>query len=151
MSFANFEILPYLRDWFFPLVGLKPFDKEQVENSKRRVLFALDVMDKQLATNNYLAGTPQLSLADLFAAGVVAGAFQFFLDGEWREQHPHVTKWYTAVCEVPSYKEVAGELVLAQQEMPIVAPKSKEEQKQPETNGDSGHGTSDKQVEVEAA
>ncbi|KAK4646088.1 elongation factor EF-1 gamma subunit [Podospora bellae-mahoneyi] len=123
MSFANSEILPSLGGWFNPLIGRSPFVQEEVELNRQATLKRLQIIEDHLAakTTSYLVGET-LSLADLFVAGIIAGAFRFFLDGEWRGAHPACTKWFLHVYEQPIFSDVAGRPVLAEEAMANVPP-----------------------------
>ncbi|KAK4175367.1 glutathione S-transferase [Triangularia setosa] len=123
MSFANSEILPSLGGWFNPLIGRTPFGQEEVELNMHATLKKLQVIEDHLTTKTtpYLVGE-SLSLADLFVAGIVAGAFMFFLDREWRDAHPACTKWFLHVYDQPIFADVAGKPVLAEEAMPNVPP-----------------------------
>jgi elongation factor 1-gamma len=76
MSFANSEVLPKLGSWFRPLIGRDQYNKKNVEESQKATLKALSVMEKHLTIHTYLVGE-RITLADLFAAGVVARGYQF--------------------------------------------------------------------------
>ncbi|KAL9587735.1 MAG: hypothetical protein Q9212_000026 [Teloschistes hypoglaucus] len=128
MSFANIEVLPCIAGWFRPIVGRDPFNKKNVEDSKKAALKAIKVLEEHLWVNTFLVGE-RLSLADLFAAGIVARGFQFFFDKAWRQENPNVTRWYETVCNHPIYSEVAGKLELIDEAIKEVPPKKEKEEK----------------------
>ncbi len=130
MSFANSEILPALGGWFNPLIGRQPFVKEQVDANQNATLHRFQILEDHLASNQiavrgdgavYLVGD-SLTLADLFVAGIAAGAFMFFLDGEWRKEHPACTEWFERVAGLEIMEAVVGKAVLTEQMMPSVPP-----------------------------
>jgi elongation factor 1-gamma len=121
MSFANSEILASLGGWFNPLIGRRPFIQEEVEENKNATLQKLQIIENHLGERKYLVGE-RLSLADLFVVGIVAGAFKFFLDKTWREEHPAVTGWFGDVHSQPMFAETAGMPVFAEKAMPNVPP-----------------------------
>jgi elongation factor 1-gamma len=121
MSFANSEILASLGGWFNPLIGRRPFIKEEVQENMKATLQKLRILENHLGGRKYLVGK-QLSLADLFVVGIVAGAFRFFLDKTWRDEHPAITGWFEHVHSQPIFAEVAGMPVLAEKAMPNVPP-----------------------------
>ncbi|TVY81477.1 Elongation factor 1-gamma [Lachnellula suecica] len=90
MSFFNSEVLTTLGGWFRPLVGRDPYNKKNVEDSSKASLKAVDVVEKHLLNNTYLAGE-RITLADLFAAGVISRGFQYVFGKEWRAANPNVT------------------------------------------------------------
>jgi len=122
MSFANTEILPTLGAWFRPLIGRDPYNKKNVEDAKVTALKAVNVLEEHLLVNTYLV-SERLTLADLFAAGIVSRGFQFFFDKAWRSEHPNVTRWYETVFNQPIYSEVAGKLEFIETAIPNQPPK----------------------------
>ena len=111
MSYFNSEVLPKLGGWFRPLLGKDPYNKKAVEESSKAALAAIAIVEKHLADKTYLVGE-RLTLADLFATGIIARGFEYFFDKEWREKNPHVTRWYTTVYNQPAYSAVAPEFTL---------------------------------------
>ncbi|KAL8772586.1 MAG: hypothetical protein Q9209_002247 [Squamulea sp. 1 TL-2023] len=128
MSFANTEVLPGLAGWFRPCIGRDPFNKKSVEDSKKAGLAAVKVLEEHLWVNTFLVGE-RLSLADLFAAGIVARGFQYFFDKKWRAENPNVTRWYETVCNQPMYSEVAGKLSFIDEAIKEIPPKKEKEDK----------------------
>lgn len=128
MSFANIEVLPPIAGWFRPIVGRDPFNKKNVEDSKKAALKAMKVLEEHLWVNTFLVGE-RLSLADLFAAGIIARGFQFFFDKAWREENPNVTRWYETVCNQPMYSAVTGKLEFIDEAIKEVPPKKEKEEK----------------------
>lgn len=134
MSFANSEILPALGGWFNPLIGRQPFIQEQVDANRHATLQRFQMLEEHLTANQaavggdsvaYLVGG-SLTLADLFVTGIVAGAFMFFLDGEWRAEHPKCTRWFERVAGLEMMEAVVGKAVLAEKAMPSVPPAKRE-------------------------
>ncbi|RDL35123.1 putative translation elongation factor eEF-1, gamma chain [Venustampulla echinocandica] len=128
MSFFNSEVLPPLGGWFRPLIGRSPYNRKAVEDSAAATQKAIDVLEAHLLHNTYLAGE-RVTLADLFAAGIISRGFQFFFDKEWRAKNPNVTRWYETVYNQPIYSNVAGELSLIETAIKNVAPKKPEQAK----------------------
>lgn len=114
MSFANNEVLPPLAGWFAPLIGRAAYIKSQVAKSRTQTLKAVQVLEDHLHARTFLVGE-RVTLADLFAVGIVGRAFQYVLDRKWREGHPNVTTWFETVHNVPYYAAVAGEMVLTEE------------------------------------
>lgn len=111
MSFFNSEVLPALGGWFRPLIGRDPYNKKNVEDSQKAAQKAVQIVEEHLLHNTYLAGE-RVSLADLFAAGIISRGFQYFYDKKWRADNPNVTRWYETVYNQPIYSAVAGKLSL---------------------------------------
>ncbi|CBF80147.1 STCT_EMENI Putative sterigmatocystin biosynthesis protein stcT [Aspergillus nidulans FGSC A4] len=122
MAFGITEILPALGGWFNPLIGRANFNADNIYQSKDDTLARLKILDNHLCGREYLVGET-LSLADLFVLGIVQGAFRFFLDKRWRDEHRNLSTWFERVHALPIVVDVAGPPVLAEYEMPIQPPK----------------------------
>jgi elongation factor 1-gamma len=109
MSYFNAEVLPTLGKWFRPLQGRDPYNKKAVDDAEKASLKIVDVVEKHLLNNTYLAGD-RVTLADLYAAGLISRGFQFFFDKKWRSENPNVTRWYETVYNQPIYSAVVDPL-----------------------------------------
>ncbi|KAL5049300.1 hypothetical protein BDW71DRAFT_204563 [Aspergillus fruticulosus] len=121
MAFGITEVLPALGGWFNPLIGRATFNADNIQRSKDDTLSRLQILDDHLRGRTYLVGE-SLSLADLFVLGIVQGAFRFFLDKGWRDEHRGISVWFERVHALPVVVDVAGPPVLAEFEMPIQRP-----------------------------
>jgi elongation factor 1-gamma len=122
MSFANQEILPKVGGWFRPLVGRDPYNKKNVEDSMNATLKAVHVLEEHLLVNTYLVGE-RITLADVFAFGIVARGFQYFFDKKWRAENPNLTRWYETVGNQPIISSVIDKLELVDEAIKNVPPK----------------------------
>ena len=129
MSFANHEVLPPLGGWFRPLIGRDPYNKKNVDESSKKALKAVSVLNEHLLVNTYLVGE-RITLADLFTAGLISRGFQFFFDKQWREENPNVTRWYETVCSQPVYSDVAGKLGFIDEAIKNQPPKTEKPKKE---------------------
>ena len=122
------EVLPPLGGWFRPLIGLDPYNKKNVEDSKVKALKAVKVLDEHLLVHTFLVGE-RITLADLFTAGMIARGFQYFFDKQWREEQPNVTRWFETVYNQPIYSAVADKLEFIDQAIPNQPPKTEKQEK----------------------
>ena len=130
MSYANSEVIPPLGGVFRPLRGLDPYNKKSIDDSYARAVKAMDVLDKHLLINTFLVGE-RLTLADLFAAGLISRGFQFVLGKKFRDTNiPNVTRWFDTVTKQPIYEPMAHEIVLCEEGLKNVPPKSNEPKKE---------------------
>ncbi|KAI4855145.1 eEF1-gamma domain-containing protein [Aureobasidium sp. EXF-8846] len=122
MSFANTEVLSALGGWFRPLIGRDPYNKKSVEDAQKATAKAVGALEDHFLVNTYLVGE-RLTLADIFAAGIISRGFQYFFDKEWRSANPNVTRWFTTITNQSIYSEVAEKLEFIEKAIPNVAPK----------------------------
>ncbi|KAI6782871.1 Elongation factor 1-gamma-like protein [Emericellopsis cladophorae] len=126
MSFFNSEVLPPLGGWFRPLLGLDPYNKKSVEDSSARTLKAIKTVEAHLLRHTYLVGD-RITLADLFAAGIITRGYQYLFGKAWRQEYPNVTRWYETVINQPIYSAVAEKLeFLDEPKLTNVPPKKAE-------------------------
>ncbi|KAL1952599.1 hypothetical protein VTO42DRAFT_4696 [Malbranchea cinnamomea] len=128
MSFTNQDVLSAIAGWFRPLLGRDAYNKKAVEESSKRALAAMDVLEAHLTANTFLVGE-RFTLADLFAAAIVSRGMAFVLDREWRLAHPAVTRWFETVINQPIYKAVVPETVFCEEALKNVPPKKEEKAK----------------------
>jgi elongation factor 1-gamma len=126
MSFFNSEVLPKLGGWFRPLLGKDSYNKKAVEEAQKAALAAIAVAEAHLRDNTYLVGE-RITLADIFATGIISRGFEYFFDTEWRQQNPNVSRWYETVHNEPIYSAVVPEFSLLEKpKLTNVAPKKAE-------------------------
>ena len=129
MSFFNSEVLPPLGDWYRPLLGKIPYNKKNVDEASTKALKAVKILEEHLTHNTFLVGE-RITLADLFAAGIISRGFEFFFDKKWRNESPSVSRWYETVYNQPIYSEVAAPFkLLDTPALTNVAPKKPEQPK----------------------
>lgn len=150
MSFANSEILPPLGAWFRPILGRDPYNKKNVEDAQKAALKAVHVLEEHLLTHTYLVGE-RLTLADIFAAGIVARGFEYFFDKQWRSDNPNVTRWYETIYNLPSYTEVAGKLEFIAEALKNVPPKKEAAPKKEQAKAAPKKAAPKEEEEEEAA
>ncbi|ROV91486.1 hypothetical protein VSDG_07177 [Cytospora chrysosperma] len=126
MSFFNSEVLTNLSNWFRPLIGRSPYNKKAVDDAIKASTKAIAVVEEHLLHNTYLVGE-RITLADLFAAGLIARGFEFLFDKEWRQEYPNVTRWYETVYNQPIYSAVAPKFEFLATPRPQNAPPKKPE------------------------
>lgn len=106
LSFFNQEVLGSLSSWYSPLLGNSPYNKKNVDDASKAAAKAVKVVEEHLLSNTYLVGE-RITLADLFAAGVITRGFQHFYGKDWRQENPNVTRWFETVSGQPIFSAVA--------------------------------------------
>nr|UPX34796.1 elongation factor 1-gamma [Apioplagiostoma populi] len=129
MSYFNTEILPSMGKWYRPLIGKDPYNKKAVDDASKAAAKALATVEEHLKHHTYLVGE-RITLADLFATGIIARGFEFFFDKKWRSEHPNISRWYSTVYNQPIYSAVAPKFeLLDSPKLTNVAPKSAQQPK----------------------
>jgi elongation factor 1-gamma len=108
MSYANTEVLCHIGNWFRPLTGRDPYNKRNVEEAQKAAYKALKPLEQHFLTHTFLVGE-RITLADLFAASIIARGFEFVLDKAWRDENPNTTRWYETIINQPIWKAVVPE------------------------------------------
>jgi elongation factor 1-gamma len=127
MSFFNSEFFPTISKWIRPLTGRDPYNKKNVDDAEKATALNISIVEKHLLDKTFLAGE-RVTLADLFAAGLVSRGFQYFFDKKWRSEHPNVTRWYETVYNQPIYSAVVDKLAFIDEPTLKNTPPKKPEQ-----------------------
>src|SRR5271170_6127233 len=108
MSYVNTEVLPHIGGWFRPLIGRDPYNKKNVEEAQKSAYKALKPLEQHFLVHTFLVGE-RITLADLFAASLIARGFEYVLDKAWRDENPNTTRWYETITNQPIWKAVVPE------------------------------------------
>ncbi|KAI1737457.1 putative glutathione S-transferase [Xylaria scruposa] len=111
MSFFNTEIIMPMSQQLLPLIGILPYNKDQVEFFTNMTQRSVDVVEEYMQDRAFLVGE-ELSLADLFCAGIISLGFEYFYGKAWREANPNVSRWYEMICHEPVYAAVTEDFHL---------------------------------------
>ncbi len=127
MSFFNTEIITPMVEQYLPLTGIRPYNKDTVTTYAKMTQAAVDVVEEHLTNQTFLVGE-DLTLADIFCAGIIAFGFQFFYGRSWREANPNVSRWFQDIVTQPMYSAVTEKIELLEEPKLInVAPSEKAE------------------------
>ncbi len=126
MSFVNTEVLSQLAAWGKPLLGRAPYNKKNVDDAQAASLKAMSVLEKHLLNHTFLVGE-RITLADLFATGLLGIGFQYFFDKKWRAENPGTTRWYETVYNQQIYSAVVDKLNFVDEAIKNQPPKKEKE------------------------
>lgn len=105
MSYANQEMIGPIAGFFRPLIGRDPYNKKSVDDSQKSSYKVLGVLEQHLLVNTFLVGE-RITLADIFAAGLLTRGFEYLLDKKWRQENPNITRWYETITNQPIYTAI---------------------------------------------
>lgn len=106
-------------------------DAERFEKNLQRVKDQAHVLDKWLATNQFMNGV-NFSLADIFVGSVLIPCFQLMFDPDFRHHVPNLVKWFDRFCLDPFVQKRYGLVLPCEVALrPLGAP-AKVTSKQPE-------------------
>lgn len=128
MSFANTDLINRLSSWYLPLLGVAPYNKKTVEDNAASSRAALKVLETHLTANTFLVGE-RITLADIFAAGIIRRAFATVLDKKLRSEFVAVTRWFNTVANQGFWKDVIPEATLVEEAIKYTPPKKEEKPK----------------------
>ncbi|GAV54304.1 hypothetical protein ZYGR_0AL00360 [Zygosaccharomyces rouxii] len=96
VAFANSDLAKSAATIMFLLLGLKPFNKKELDTSVEALEKFAQVYDARLSEYTYLA-TENVSLADFVSYQVWAFVFQGGVGAEFRKKHPQLVRWFNTV------------------------------------------------------
>lgn len=104
-SFADNEILPASCAWVFPLLGIMPYNKNNIKRAKDDVTLALNVLNSQLLNSTFLVGE-RITLADINVFATLLHLYQYVLEPANRAPFGNVTRWFNTILNQPQVKKV---------------------------------------------
>lgn len=110
-NFSDQEILPASCGWVFPLLGIMPYNKNNLERSKQDAEAALAVLNGHLLANTYLAGE-RVTLADIVVFANLVHLYQYVLEPATRKPFGNVNRWFTTILNQPQVKAVVKNFTL---------------------------------------
>lgn len=120
------EILIPIVEMYLPLVGIRPYNKDSVDTYDKMAQAAVDVVEEHLNNRSFLVGE-DLTLADIFCAGIIAFGFQFFYGRSWRDANPNVSRWFESIVNQSIYSDVTRKVeFLEEPKLTNVAPEMAE-------------------------
>uniref|UniRef100_A0A182JD04 Elongation factor 1-gamma n=1 Tax=Anopheles atroparvus TaxID=41427 RepID=A0A182JD04_ANOAO len=111
VSFADNELLPAVQSWVFPVIGIVPYNKNNVERAKEDLRRGLAVLNARLLKQTFLVGE-RVTLADVVVFTTLLHAYEHVLDTAFRAPFSAVNRWFTTVLNQPQVKAVVKSLTL---------------------------------------
>lgn len=111
VSFADNELLPAVQSWVFPVIGIVPYNKNNVERAKEDLRRGLAVLNARLLKQTFLVGE-RVTLADVVVFTTLLHAYEHVLDPSFRAPFSAVTRWFTTIQNQPQVKAVVKAFTL---------------------------------------
>ena len=127
-SWANAHLLMSLGQWFSPLLGRVPYNKNAVEGAKTQFNGIADYLEKSLVKQTFLAGE-RISLADIYVAAVIGRGLEFVLEPSWRQAHPAIMRHFLTVTNQEAFKKTGVSYKLCDKAIVYTPPKKEEKPK----------------------
>ena len=115
ISIADHEIYPASCTWVYPTFGIIQYNKAATSKAQEDVKKVLAVLNSALETRTFLVGE-RITLADISVATALLQLYQQVLDPAFRGPFPHVNRWFVTLVNQPQFKEVIGEVHLAEKQ-----------------------------------
>lgn len=112
LSFAESEILPYSAAWVYPLLGIMPYQKNNVDRAKADAQHTLSVLNQHLLNNTFLVGE-RISLADIVVFSNLLNLYQYVLEPSVRSGFGNVTRWFKTILNQPQVAKIVTKYQLA--------------------------------------
>lgn len=126
MSYVNSELLPALAGFFRPILGRDPYNRKSVDDSQKAAYKIIGVLEHHLLSNTFLVGE-RITLADIFAVGIVSRGFEYLFDKKWQQENPNVTRWFLTIHNQPSYAAIVDKVPSIEHPLKNEAPAKKDQ------------------------
>ncbi|KAJ3356606.1 Elongation factor 1-gamma [Entophlyctis luteolus] len=110
---ADNEIHPAAATWLFPILGWIPHNAANEAKAKADIAKVLSALNAHLLTRTFLVGET-VTLADITVVCSLLNFFRMVFDAPFRAQYKNVTRWFLTCVNQPQFKEVLGDVVLAE-------------------------------------
>lgn len=114
ISFAENVIGPCASAWVYPTLGAMPNNKGAINEGKQALLLALAYLNEALSTRTFLVGD-RVSAADAANVAALVLAFKQVLADNYRQNIPHVVRWFNTCINQPSFSSF-GQVNMAAKE-----------------------------------
>jgi elongation factor 1-gamma len=133
IDFGSNEIEAVIANWIYPIYGIIPYNKANVDKSKADLKKTLEVLNNHLLGNTFLVGE-HITLADIAVCCSLYSPFTLLCDPSFRAPFGNVLRWFNTLVNQPQFVKVLGTVKLAEQEAKpqAAAGAAKEEKKKEE-------------------
>jgi elongation factor 1-gamma len=102
--------------WYYPFLGVAPFNAALCAKAKADLAKALAVLEAHLLDKTYMVGHA-VTLADITLVSALVYPFKFVADAKYRAAFPSVVRWFTTCVNQPQFEAVIGKVVFCEKEL----------------------------------
>ena len=95
-----------------PIVGWTKNDPTVTKAAMTHLMEKLSILNTQLVSNTFVAGTKSMSLADIALAAALLLPFKLALGDKERKKNPAVMRWFTTCVNQEAFHKVVGPVTL---------------------------------------
>jgi len=105
--------------WLYPTLGLLSFQQQAYTEAKNDVFKAMEILDKHLLSNHFLASNA-ITLADITVVTSLVALYRDLFAPEVVDRFPNVKRWFVFCVNQPHFVDVIGKIEFAKSEKQAV-------------------------------
>lgn len=105
MNFADSSLNVSASLWIYPILGVRPYNKQEAVLAKSELEKALKYLEYHLKGRTFVCGE-RISFGDIACASALYLPFKMILDVQARKPFQNVTRWYSTVINQPQFLKV---------------------------------------------
>ncbi len=129
LGYGSTTVESAVASWVYPALGLVESTAKNVQRAKDDLKNVFKHLDEHLKTRTYFVGE-RVTLADICLAADLLLAYQHVADVAFRQAFVNLNRWFTTVVNHPSFKKVAGNVVMVEKAVEVVIKKTEEHKKE---------------------
>ncbi|KAJ3284656.1 Elongation factor 1-gamma 1 [Borealophlyctis nickersoniae] len=127
IALADNEIASASTSWLGPIYGWFPYNEQNTKKAQEDIKRVLTVLNQHLLKKTFFVGET-VTLADIVLACSLIQFYRMVFDPTFRAPFRNLNRWFNTIVNQPNFKNVLGEVVLA--EKMAVPEKKKAEKKE---------------------
>lgn len=105
LNFADSSLNVSASLWIYPILGIRPYNKQEAATAKIELEKALKCLDEHLKDRTFVCDE-RISIGDIACASALYLPFKMILDLKARKSFQNVTRWYSTVINQPQFLKV---------------------------------------------
>ena len=113
IAFTDNEINPVVAAWLYPILGYSDYNQAATEKAKASAKRFLAALNQHLLRKTFLVGE-SVTLADITVVCHLIHLYTMVFDTTFRSEFVNANRWFITCINQPQFKEVLGEVKLAE-------------------------------------